>query len=44
MWGWLFEQPNTWQEIVIGVLLSVAVLYLEDWIDRYRGRKGKQDR
>ena len=39
MWGWLFEQPNTWQEIVIGVILAVAVLYLEDLIDQWRNRK-----
>jgi hypothetical protein len=41
MWGWLFEQPPAWMEIVIGIALSVSVLFLEDYIDRYRGGKGR---
>jgi len=38
MWGWLFEQPTAWQEILIGIILGIVLLYLEDAIDRYRNR------
>jgi hypothetical protein len=43
---WLFEQPPAWLEILIGVTLGLFFLWGEDWIDRYRGRKGngKRDR
>ena len=44
MWGWLFEQPPAWLEIVIGIVIGLLFLYGEDWIDRYRGRQGKDDR
>lgn len=38
---WLTGQFAAWQELLWGLMLLVAGLFLEDWIDRYRGRKGK---
>ena len=36
---WLFQQPVAWQEILIGVILGVVVLFAEDWIDQWRERR-----
>ncbi len=39
MWSWLFEQPQVWMELVMGVIFTLLALYAEDWIDTYRNRK-----
>ena len=33
---------TAWQEVVFGVALLVAGLFLEDWIDRWRGRQRRR--
>ncbi len=41
---WLNQQFTAWQEIVFACLMLALGLWLEDAIDRYRGRKGNGKR
>lgn len=41
LWHWLTgEQFTRLDEIIFGFGMMLIGLYLEDWIDRFRGRKG----
>ena len=42
--SWLTQQFTVWQEILFGLIMLALGLFLEDWIDRWRGRKGNGKR
>lgn len=37
--NWLFEQLPAWAEILLGFGFLILALFLEDWIDQWRGRQ-----
>lgn len=43
MWNWLTQgQFTRGEELIVGVLLLMAGLFIEDWIDGWREKWGRR--
>ena len=40
MWAWLWAgQFSRGEELIVGLVMGALMLFLEDWIDQWRGRR-----